>query len=253
MDSKVVCEAFIIAWNRSDTIHLTILHYKQFCQRIVIFDNYSDDGTREIALSMGCDVRLFGTKGVLDDQAYVDVKNECWKSSKADWVVVCDDDEILYHHELSKHLEIATSQGSSIIPTQGYSMYSNDVPHGTWLDIKTGIIDTKYSKLAIFDPKKLKEIGYVYGCHEARPKPFKANTDLYCGAFIPLLHYHAVGGAQRMIDRHALYEPRRRRSEINMKWGLGKEYGYSAESKREWFKNQLERSKTLSFLGTGLQ
>lgn len=239
MDTQV--EAFIIAWNRADTIHLTIKHYQQFCQRIVIFDNYSDDKTREIALQLGADVRLFGTKGVLDDQAYVDVKNECWKTSRADWVIVCDDDEILWHPDLKKLLIDAAFKGQTVFKPRGFSMFSESMPVKSWLDIKTGVEEEKYSKLCCFNPKQIQSINYVFGCHEANPKGSVIyNYDAF------LLHYHAVGGSQRMIDRHALYEPRRLRSPVNVKYGLGKEYGDSPESKRIWFKENIANSSTLS-------
>lgn len=242
---KVVCEAYIIAWNRADTIHMTIKHYQQFCQRIVIFDNYSDDKTREIALQLGADVRLFGTKGVLDDQAYIDVKNNCWKTSRADWVIVCDDDEILWHSELSTHLQAAKNQNRSVIPTQGYSMYAELLPRGTWLEVNTGVEDNNYSKTVIFDPKKISKINYVYGCHEAKPQPYNIPTELYCGGNLMLLHYRSIGGVERLIDRHHEYEPRRRKSAVNMKWNLGHHYAEPDDLKRKQWAELAAKSRTL--------
>jgi len=234
-------ETFLITWNRQDTIHLTVSHYLKL-GRVIVFDNFSDDNTREICEALGAEVRLFGQAGVLSDQAYLDVKNHCWKGSEADYVIVCDDDEILYHEDLNFLLKQERLWGTTIFRTQGYSMFSEDAPRETFLEIKTGIRDNKYSKSVIFDPSKVKEIGYVYGCHECNPK----GTLNYSKELLYLLHYNAVGGAQRMIDRHILYEERRLKSPVNVRWGLGKEYGYSAESKRKWFKEQLEKSKALS-------
>jgi len=233
-------ETHIITWNREDTIHLTVGYYLQL-GRVVIHDNFSNDNTRRICAALGADVRLFGMMGVLSDQAYLDVKNHCWKQSDADYVIIVDDDEILFNFELKEYLELEKECGTTIFRTQGYSMFSEDVPRETFLEINTGIKDNKYSKLVIFDPKKVTDINYVYGCHEANPKgELKWSQFSYM-----LLHYNAIGGAQRMIDRHRLYEERRLKSPVNVRWGLGKEYGYSAESKRQWFKEHLEKSEIL--------
>lgn len=230
-------EAYIITWNREDIIHLTINHYKQFCSKVTIFDNFSDDRTREIAEWMDCEVKLFGKAGVLDDGEYLKIKNNCWKGSKADWVIVCDDDEILYHPDIVNFLSQSKSNGITIFNTEGYSMFSNDLPEESFLEIKTGIKDSKYSKKIIFNPSKVTDIGYVFGCHESNPK----GRLVYEGG-LSLLHYHAIGGAQRMINRHAQYEERRIKSYVNMKWGLGKEYGYSPESKRKWFTENISKA-----------
>jgi glycosyltransferase involved in cell wall biosynthesis len=243
-------ETYIVTWNREDTIHLTIKHYLELGS-VIIYDNWSTDRTREIAESLGAEVRVFGQMGVLDDQAYKDLKNNCWKKSTADWVIVVDDDEILLldNTEYLKNTLLSLKiEGYSIVKPRGYAMFSNDMPVNNWTEIKTGIIDNKYSKLCCFNPKKITDIGYEYGCHTHMKDYPKGDVSIFDGLF--LLHYNAVGGPERMIKRHQLYEPRRQRSAVNMKWGLGKEYGYSAESKRIWFKEQLEKSEIL--FGDGL-
>jgi len=224
-------ETYLITWNREDTIHLTVQHYLQY-GKVTVYDNYSTDNTRRICTALGANVKMFGLPDVLSDQEYLTIKNHCWKGSQADLVIVCDDDEILIPE---------FEQGATIYKTQGFSMFSNDVPHETFLEINTGYKDNKYSKLVMFDPKEITEIGYVYGCHEANPK---GNIRWSVGTS-NLYHYNGIGGAQRMIDRHVLYEQRRLKSPVNVRWGLGKEYGYSSESKRIWFKEQLEKSEVL--------
>lgn len=231
-------EAYIITWNREDLIHLTIKYYQQFCSKIVIFDNFSTDTTRDIAHSMGCEVRLFGVKGSLDDGEYLEVKNNCWKKSKADWVIVCDDDEILYDPNLIDKLYLARAEGVSILKPQGYNMHSNDVPHESFLEIKTGLKNDNYSKWIIFDPKKLNEIGYVYGCHEARPKGNLKFKDAFM-----LLHYRDIGGIERLLKRHREYVERL--SPINKKWNLGHHYSQGEAQKRREWKECIEKSETL--------
>lgn len=218
----MVCEAYIIAWNESETIHLTIKHYQQFCSRIILYDNYSDDGTPEIAKSMGCEVKSFGIHGVLDDREYTKLKNNCWKGSKADWVIVVDADEIYCPPDLW-NIDV------TIYRTFGWNVYSHDIPKDNWLEITTGFHDPNYSKLCCFQPSKIKEIGYVHGCHIAKP----VGDISYSNGAFPLLHYRNVGGPERLVKRHALYRPRM--SEWNKRWRCGHHYEQSDEQRRsEW-------------------
>jgi len=191
-------ETFLITWNRESTIHLTVKYYLQF-GKVTVFDNFSDDNTREICEALGAEVRLFGQAGVLSDQAYLDVKNHCWKGSEADYVIVCDDDEILYHEDLNFLLKQERLWGTTIFRTQGYSMFSENMPISNWLEVNTGYKDNNYSKSIIFDPSKI-DINYVYGCHEARPKgTIKESKEV-----LNVLHYNKIGGIQRLLDRHHL-------------------------------------------------
>lgn len=241
---KMTVETFILTWNREDAIHLTINHYKKL-GKVTIYDNFSDDRTREIAESLGADVRLYGRAGVLDDQVYVDIKNHCWKQSKADWVIVVDDDEILYHPLLTEILEQAVRNETTIFHTQGFSIHSNSMPATDWLEIQTGVRDENYSKTVIFNPKALNDINYIYGCHQHRAK----GRLVYGEDKLLLLHYRSVGGVERLLKRHREYEPRRQKSSVNMRWNLGGHYADSEEQKRREWKESLEKSEILQRAG----
>lgn len=224
-------EAYIVTWNREDIIHLTINHYKQFCSKVVIYDNFSDDRTRDIAEEMGCEVRLFGKAGELNDKHYLEIKNNCWKGSSADYVIVCDDDEILVGE--------FESAKESIIRTQGYEMFSTMVPRETWLEVNTGTENHNYSKWIAFDPKRIREINYVYGCHVANPIGDISLTE----EKMMLLHYRSIGGPERLIDRQRLYIDRL--SQVNKNFGLGHHYLQSEDQKRrEWY-DSFKNSRTL--------
>jgi glycosyltransferase involved in cell wall biosynthesis len=222
-------ETFIITWNREDTIHLSIKHYLQL-GRVILYDNFSDDRTRDIAQELGAEVRLFGRAGELNDQDYLEVKNNCWKGSQADWVIVVDDDEILYG-DLSK------AQGCTIVKPQGFNIHSDLMPVDNWLEIKSGEKNENYSKLCCFNPKEIKEIRYNYGCHAARPI---GNVKIFEGLY--LLHYREVGGVERLIKRHKEYASRL--SEVNRRYNLGHHYSETEESKRKQWKEFTERCAT---------
>lgn len=237
----MVIEAHIIAWNESETIHLTIKHYQKFCSKIIIYDNFSDDNTREIAEAMGCEVKLFGVKGVLSDVEYTKLKNNCWKGSTADWVIVCDADEILFPIEnLHQRFARTRFEEHTIIKTFGWNVFSMDLPRETWTEIKTGFYDANYSKLCCFNPKEIKEINYVHGCHVAKP----IGNVIFSEIIIPLFHYRNVGGPDRLIKRHAMYRPRM--SQHNLKWNMGGHYLHDDERRRKEWTEQYNKSVEFS-------
>lgn len=234
-------DAYIICWNEASTIHLTISHYKKICRNIYILDNFSNDGTREICEKMGCIVSFFGTLGVLDDREYLRIKNNIWKGSDADWVIVCDADEIL---DINIHLlEIAYQQFETIFKTNGWNIFSNDVPLESWSEITTGLPDKKYSKLVCFNPKEIKEINYVYGCHEAKPE----GKVWFCELETTLFHYKHIGGAKRVADRHALYASRM--SEWNKRYKCGYQYLEPRDQTIKYFNECLSKSVPFSQAG----
>lgn len=218
-------EAFLIAYNEAEIIALTIKHYQQFCSKVTVFDNFSDDDTREIALSLGAIVKPFGIKGVLSDKEYLKVKNGCWKNSRHDWVVVCDADEIL-------DVKVPLPQDATIMKTYGWNVYSNDTPRETYSEITTGYHDGNYSKSVCFRPDRLTEINYHYGCHNCTPK----GEVKYSTKVLTLFHYRNIGGYERLSKRHELY--RSRLSAHNKELGLGIHYTFDEKQrKQEWYEH----------------
>jgi glycosyltransferase involved in cell wall biosynthesis len=212
-----------MAFNESETIHLTIQHYQTFCSKITLFDNYSDDSTDHIAAALGCEVKKFGIPGALDDREYTKLKNNCWKGSDADYVIVVDADEVF------PNVTSGFYQGASILKTHGWQVVSPWIPKHIWMQELYGYHDPNYSKLVCFNPRRVKEINYVHGCHVAKP----VGDLVYSNDSFPLFHYRNVGGPDRLIARHALY--RSRMSEWNKRWNAGVHYTYDDERRRkEW-------------------
>src|SRR5690242_8955037 len=112
---KIDC--YFLNWNEIDQIRFTIEHYKSFCRRVIVYDNWSTDGSDNLAASLLCEVRPFGIPGILDDFEYLKVKNECWKNSDADYVIICDCDEILYHQDLPALLDMEYKRGTTLFRT----------------------------------------------------------------------------------------------------------------------------------------
>lgn len=236
-------ECHVMAYNESETIHLTVRHYQKFCDKIILHDNFSDDNTREIAESIGCDVKLFGIKGVLDDREYTKLKNNCWKGSDADWVIVVDADEIL---QITKDgLRHLCNLGFTLLKPFGWQVVSNEMPKEDWLDIRRGFKYHKYSKLCCFNPKEITEINYVHGCHEANPK---GNLTMFEGYV--LYHYKKVGGVERMLERYKLYASRM--SDWNIRWNAGEQYRREEQRLRKEWQQEYDGSVESFSHGTEL-
>lgn len=227
--------AYILTWNESDIIGLVIKHYQKFCDKITIMDNHSSDGTDKIAQSMGCEVRKFGTK-YFDDAENMKVKNECWKGSGADWVIVCDADEVLHFPSLQYGM---TDNYPTIIKTQGWQIISDDFPQNDLLEITNGYPFDNYSKNIIFNPKAITEINYNPGAHRCNP----VGDVVWSEETLYVLHYKHIGGLQRTIHRYRQY--RRRLSANNRKNGWGIHYNQNdAKLKAEW-EERMSKSKPL--------
>jgi glycosyltransferase involved in cell wall biosynthesis len=231
-------ESHIICWNEIDIIQLTIDHYKKICDRLIFYDNHSDDGTQDVIIKNGCQLIPFGKHGVLDDNEYLKIKNNCWKKSQADWVIVCDVDEIIWHNDFAEVLKRAKAVDNTVFSTVGFDIFSNHMPKDSYFDIMTGVYSANYSKLAVFSPK-IKSINYVWGCHVADP----AGNVRYASESLNLFHYRNIGGAQRLINRHELY--RKRMSAFNKRLGLGIHYTYNNEQRqKDW---QEKHDKAIHF------
>ena len=225
-------EAFILAWNEAELLPFTLKHYS-FCDKITVFDNYSTDGSDRIAQGMGCEVKKFGIPGVLDDKEYLKIKNNCWKGSVADWAIVCDTDEILHFRPVS----------GTVATTFGFNVVSRETPKETLSELTRGAPDTSYSKLVCFNPKAVKDINYVYGCHVANPRgDIRMSEEI-----LPLLHYRCIGGPERLVKRHRQY--RQRMSELNKRLGLGCHYLYDDDRRRKEWADLYDNSVEFSSLG----
>lgn len=223
---RIVC--YFINYNDSFYIPFFAKHYFKFCEKIIMYDQHSTDGSRELAESLGIEVRTFGNHQ-LNDQAYLEVKNHCWKEQRGkgvQYVIVVDGDEFVFIDHL---------RGTAPKVT-GYNMVSDKLPVDDITEIRTGAYSESYSKQAIFSPDQISEIDYIHGCHKNRIKG-NVTVDGHCR----LLHYRMIGGVQRLIDRHAVY--RARLSAFNRKHKMGHHYDGDAQAKRnEWelLKNEVE-------------
>ena len=236
-------EAHLLCWNEKDIMPFVLRHYQSFCDKIVIHDNHSTDGSAELAREMGCEVIPFGDK-FFNDQHNMDVKNSCWYGSDADLVIVADFDEVLADLMPDGKLQAPSFRGlgdTTIPVTIGWQIMSEAMPKQSLLEISNGYIFGNYAKNIVFDPNAITEINYGPGAHECKPegrvKFGVGDNDLY------VLHYKHIGGVERTIRRYKEYS--KRMSKINRQHGWGSHYGQSASRLRREWKERMEKSVKL--------
>jgi hypothetical protein len=151
-------------------------HYDRFVDRYVIFDDGSTDGSLALLRAhKRVDLRRFDHSHpdsfVLSEQSLSD---ECWKESRgsADWVIVTDIDEHLFHPQMQSYLRDCAAAGVTFLPALGFQMISDTLPRdGERLcDVyRQGAPWSQMMKASIFDPRAITDINFTTGRDGAAP------------------------------------------------------------------------------------
>lgn len=196
-----------IAHNEAYILPYFVAHYRQLAERIIVYDNQSNDGTAGLARELGCEVIPYQSHGCdRDDQTRLqntlaDLHRE------ADWLIIVDTDELLYHPNLKELLAEATEQGCSAFRAEGYEMVSEwPLALGIPLteQVTAGMPCITYTKPAIYAPKLITETNYAMGRHAWKP----TGQVRYHPTPLALLHYKFVGGLERVVRKHQEYMER---------------------------------------------
>jgi hypothetical protein len=222
-------------WNESDMLPFFFLHYDKLVQRYIIYDDASTDNSREI-LRLNPKVELRPMPPYSDPESRIRsalaLQETCWKESRgtADWVIVTDIDEHLYHPHMYQYLAQCRARGVTIIPALGYQMLSERFPGDKNVlchSLTKGACYALYSKLNIFSPSEIEAVNYAPGRHTAAPT---GHVVLPIRDELLLLHYHLLD-FERVRKRYAQFLTRQRKTDVAMGWG--KQYSSSSDQLRE--------------------
>ncbi len=209
------------AWNEELMLPFMFRHYRPWVERFVIYDSDSTDGSVELLRRMpNVEIRklprtqpdsLIGT--------LQDLHNRCWKESRgvADWVIVADIDEFLYHPDFLGYLRRCRWRGVTCIPALGYEMLSDRFPapeEALSATVRRGTPDRMMSKLRLFNPDAVEETNFGPGGHTAAPSGrviYPKRDELL------LLHFKRLG-ADYLIRRHAMMDTTRGPRDIANRW-----------------------------------
>lgn len=224
-------EVYTLANNEERMMPYFMRHYRQFAD-VIIYNNNSTDRTVEIAQSMGATVINCMVTDEYDEQWMTNTRNNCWKESKADWVIVCDVDEFVYHQTISKVLE---QTESTIFLPRFFNMFSETFPiteGQIYEEIFEGR-EANSSKMNLFKPSEITDINFTVGCHEARPE---GNVKLNINSEIITLHMRHLS-REYVSERNALTFSRM--SELNKKRGWGTHFGATPEAVDVYMNEQM--------------
>jgi len=180
-----------LTYNEEVILPFFLRHYERFVERIIIFDSGSTDRTPEIARAHPL-VELRErrpTNGEIDDMENVRLKNTAWKDCGADWVIVVDADEFLFHPDMRAFLNDCGRQRKNLVQSECWQMVGVNIPSEGLLteQITMGVRDAHtiqfYDKTLIFKPET--NINYVPGCHHYHGE----NLRQAAGQPVILLHY----------------------------------------------------------------
>lgn len=232
---QLIIHVYALCWNEEKMLPFFFKHYDNIADQYFVFDNDSTDNSLSILSS---NPKVCIDKFEIKDNSLVksaqNQYNHFWKQSrgKADWVIICNVDEHLYHPDLRTYLQECTSKGITLIVPTGYEMVSDTFPdnnkplHET---IKDGARSLNFDKPQIFNPNAIQEINFGPGRHIASPvgnviKPTKNK--------VLLLHYKYLG-FKYLNSRYSELQQGLRIGDILRRWGI--QYLWNEKKKLEQF------------------
>lgn len=200
---------YTIARNEARMMPFWLRHYSTFAEKLIVYDEQSDDGTRElVAACPKAELREWPHKG-LDDEKFLAAVNTCRDmEGPAEWRIWADVDELLYHPDI---LEMLRTVRMDLLGATGYALIS---AHGFPVDdgrqlyeqVPTGIPQSNYDKFIL--QRFWLTVEHTIGRHTIGKEWPKTLGRRGVAHGLKLFHCHHIGGVehtreinQRNFDR----------------------------------------------------
>jgi glycosyltransferase involved in cell wall biosynthesis len=230
-------EVYIFANNDEKLIPYVARHYG--FAKMILMENNSTDNTIKVAKEYGMEVRTYITDK-FDDLILLEKKEHCWRESKADWVMVVDSDEFIYHPDLIKNLSKETA---TILHPKFFNMFSEAFPttKGQIYDeVNMGTDGGMWlSKMNVFRPREIQSMNWAIGCHYAYPV---GNVSINGNTELKTLHMRFLS-RKYLIDRCQEQAPRM--SERNHDNGWSIQMTWDAKKINEYFDQNIPNLKQI--------
>jgi glycosyltransferase involved in cell wall biosynthesis len=155
---------FALCWNEEKILPCFFKHYQDRFRDIqfTIYDNGSTDASQQIIREHGGEVIHYDTNGTIRGDIQARLKNEIWKSSTADWIIVCDIDEWIDCDDA-----FLKSTPCTVVKTEGYNM----VAHTRNLNkVVRGARHIIMDKCLLFKREAISHMNYGPGGHLCKPE-----------------------------------------------------------------------------------
>jgi hypothetical protein len=216
-------------------------HYDPWVDRYFVLDNGStDDSLAILEAQPRVTVRHFDVTG----DSFVEVERRLsdtvWRKSRgrAEWVMLIDIDEFIYHPDLVGYLTRCADEGVTAVRGIGYEMVSDHFPTDSAPLVESvtlGVRSAGHDKLCVFNPNALTDTGFAPGRHKSAPVGRVHWPDR---PELLLLHYKQLG-ADYVVQRSAELHLGLREGDVEQGWG--KQYQWSAaEISDQWAKLKSE-------------
>ena len=245
--------AHVLCYNEEEILKYSLRHYTSFCNRVVVHDLGSKDDSVGIARFYECDVMQHDCKGEFDDRLNKQIKEESWKGRSADWIIQADADELIYFPSGSFASFSAYDLAEiPVVKPHGFEMFSDSFPQTDrqiYDEIKMGASDDFwYAKPVIFSATRVKSIVFGTGAHwceatllDGRKHKALQSPPVFTNPPCFLLHFHHIGGLERIARRYD--ENQKRQSAMNkkMRWGNMEDPLKHAKDKRAMIMSKLQQ------------
>lgn len=233
----MIVHVYCIVRNEALMLPYFFRHYDKFTSEYFIYDDNSDDGTREIVKANPkahlCELPSSGLDDVMFSELYRDEYRRRSRG-RADWCMALAADEFVYHKgDVMDELEAYHEMGYALLQAQGFQMIADHPPElgiQIYQEIKTGIPDARYSLAVVFNPEHDFEFGP--GREQTLCAP---GTRIALNSSLRLLHYRFLG-EDYIRDRHARNYDRLTAKNKAMGYGTHTAPDYVGEYDLEWFR-----------------
>jgi hypothetical protein len=192
-------DVYSIMRNEARMLPYFLRHYETFADRIFVWDEDSDDGSREM-LERHPKVILLpfpdDYPGGVEDTYWVErlwPKYKVFSRGQADWVMCVDVDEFLYCENMGLFLEVCKERGAGVVVCRGYLMTAEAFPATggqIYEEVTRGLRDSMNDKWCLFRPEV--DIEFRRGRHR-RPRSIQPEDTVVERYGVKLLHFRNLG------------------------------------------------------------